>query len=175
MRPVWEAVSYTHLDVYKRQECVRCAGLLHDIGKVGVSDAILCKEDKLTEEECAVIRRHPEIGGKILSCIDMFHNLGEIVRAHHERIDGRGYPDGLRGEQIPPETRMISIADAFDAMMSDRHYRKRLSLAKAKEELEAGKGTQFDAGVVEGFLELIANGELGELEGTCCLLYTSWR
>ena len=96
----------------------------------------------------------------------MFHNLGEIVRAHHERIDGRGYPDGLRGEQIPPEARMISIADAFDAMMSDRHYRKRLSLAKAKEELEAGKGTQFDAGLVEVFLELIANGELGELEGT---------
>ena len=147
-------------------ECVRCAGLLHDIGKVGVSDAILCKDDKLTEEEFAVIRRHPEIGEKILSCIDMFHNLGEIVRAHHERMDGGGYPDGLSGEQIPLEARMISIADAFDAMMSDRHYRKRLSLEKAKEELALGKGTQFDGRLVEVFLGLIENGELGELEET---------
>lgn len=149
-----------------QKECVRCAGLLHDIGKVGVSDAILCKDDKLTEEEFAVIRRHPEIGEKILSCIDMFHNLGGIVRAHHERVDGGGYPDGLLGEQIPLEARMISIADAFDAMMSDRHYRKRLSLSKAMEELAAGRGTQFDERLVDVFLGLIERGELGELEET---------
>ncbi len=105
---------------------VRVAGLLHDIGKIGVSDAILCKPDKLTEEEYASIKKHPGVGEEILSCMTMFDNLGAIVCAHHERYDGAGYPKGLKGKDIPEEARILCIADAFDAMMSDRHYRKRL-------------------------------------------------
>ena len=95
---------------------VRVAGLLHDIGKIGVSDAILCKPDKLTEEEYASIKKHPGVGEEILSCMTMFDNLGAIVCAHHERYDGAGYPKGLKGKDIPEEARILSIADAFDAM-----------------------------------------------------------
>lgn len=134
---------------------VRVAGLLHDIGKIGVSDAILCKPDKLTEEEFARIKKHPEIGEDILSCMTMFDNLGAIVCAHHERFDGAGYPKGLKGREIPQEARIISIADAFDAMMSDRHYRKRLPFKDCIRQLEEGRGTQFDREFVEVFLKVL--------------------
>ena len=136
---------------------VRTAGLLHDIGKIGVSDAILSKPDKLTEEEFACIKKHPAIGAKILSCMDMFCAVGGIVCAHHERYDGTGYPNGLKGEEIPLEARMITIADSFDAMMSDRHYRKKLSFEKAVSQLKEGKGSQFDAQLVEEFLKVLEN------------------
>lgn len=136
---------------------IRTAGLLHDIGKIGVSDAILSKPAKLTEEEFASIRKHPAIGAKILSCMDMFCGIGDIVCAHHERYDGNGYPNQLKGENIPLEARIITIADAFDAMMSDRHYRKKLSFEKAVSQLEEGKGSQFDPHLVENFLEVLKN------------------
>ena len=134
---------------------VRVAGLLHDIGKIGVSDAILCKPDKLTEEEYASIKKHPGVGEEILSCMTMFDNLGAIVCAHHERYDGAGYPKGLKGKDIPEEARILCIADAFDAMMSDRHYRKRLPVEDCIRQLKEGRGTQFDGELVEEFLKVL--------------------
>ena len=134
---------------------VRVAGLLHDIGKIGVSDAILCKPDKLTEEEYASIKKHPGVGEEILSCMTMFDNLGAIVCAHHERYDGAGYPKGLKGKDIPEEARILCIADAFDAMMSDRHYRKRLPFEDCIRQLKEGRGTQFDGELVEAFLKVL--------------------
>lgn len=129
-------------------------GLFHDIGKVGIPDEILLKPGRLTAEEYEVIKKHSEKGAKILSALSIFHEAVPIVRAHHERVDGRGYPDGLKGEQIPEEARIIAVADAFDAMTSNRHYRGSLSLETALGELEKGKGTQFDAAVVDGLMQL---------------------
>lgn len=134
---------------------IRIGGLLHDIGKIGVSDNILCKPGRLDEKEFAVIERHPEMGKQILSCMTMFDNLGDIVCAHHERYDGSGYPNGLKGLEIPEEARMITIADSFDAMMSDRHYRKKLSLESSIDQLIKGKGTQFDSQLVDLFLQVL--------------------
>lgn len=134
---------------------IHIGGLLHDIGKIGVSDNILCKPGSLDEKEFAVIKRHPEMGKQILSCMTMFDNLGDIVCAHHERYDGGGYPNGLKGTEIPEEARMIAIADSFDAMMSDRHYRKKLSLENSIQELIQGKGTQFDSQLVDLFLQVL--------------------
>lgn len=134
---------------------IQIGGLLHDIGKIGVSDNILCKPGRLNEKEFAVIKRHPEMGKQILSCMTMFDNLGDIVCAHHERYDGSGYPNGLKGTDIPEEARMITIADSFDAMMSDRHYRNKLSLESSIKQLIQGKGTQFDSRLVDLFLQVL--------------------
>ena len=134
---------------------VRVAGLLHDIGKIGVSDAVLSKPERLSEEEFSEIRKHPGMGANILSCMEMFSNTGEIVCAHHERYDGTGYPRRLKGEEIPLEARIIAIADAFDAMMSDRHYRKKLSFEAAVSQLEEGRGAQFDGRLVDAFKEVL--------------------
>ena len=113
------------------------------------------KPGSLDEKEFAVIKRHPEMGKQILSCMTMFDNLGDVVCAHHERYDGGGYPNGLKGTEIPEEARMIAIADSFDAMMSDRHYRKKLSLESSIQELIQGKGTQFDSQLVDLFLQVL--------------------
>ncbi len=132
-------------------ERVRIAGLFHDIGKIGVSDEVLLKKDALTQEEFAIIKKHPQDGARILSVLSMFQEIAPIVRAHHERIDGKGYPDGLRGNEIPEEARIIAVADAFDAMTSNRTYRKALSVKEAADELKKGKNTQFDPEAVEAF------------------------
>lgn len=136
-------------------ERVRLAGLFHDIGKVGISDKILLKPDKLNEEEYADIKKHSDKGAKILSAITLFNDVVPIVRSHHEWIDGKGYPDGLKGEEIPEESKIIAVADSFDAMTSHRHYRSNLPLSRALDELRRGKGTQFDSGVVDAFLEML--------------------
>ncbi|HJU47779.1 MAG TPA: HD domain-containing phosphohydrolase, partial [Gaiellaceae bacterium] len=123
--------------------------LFHDIGKIGIPASILTKPGPLTEEEWELIRRHPELGERILAPITQLEDVRPIVRACHERWDGTGYPDGLRGEDIPLESRIIFVCDAFHAMTSSRPYRPALPLAEARTRLRDGAGTQFDARVVE--------------------------
>lgn len=132
----------------------RIAGLVHDVGKIGVPEAVLTKPGKLSEEEFGWIRRHPEMGAHILRDIPQFRDLLPGVRHHHERWDGTGYPDGLKGESIPMIARLISLADAFDAMSSDRTYRARLTRERVLEEIKAGAGVQFDPELVPVMLGL---------------------
>jgi diguanylate cyclase (GGDEF)-like protein/putative nucleotidyltransferase with HDIG domain len=134
-----------------RVERVRLAGVLHDIGKTGVSDRLLSKAGPLEPEEWRSIRTHPEIGARLLAHPE-FDDLRAWVLAHHERPDGKGYPHGLAGEEIPLEARILAVADAYEAMTSDRPYRASLEEDAAAEELRAGAGTQFDERVVTAFL-----------------------
>lgn len=131
---------------------VRWAALLHDVGKLSVPVDILTKAGPLNEDEWAIVRRHPLESVRIVRDVTRLHGVLAAVRHHHERVDGRGYPDGVRGEQFPLEARIISVADAFDAMTSDRPYRRALSVEEAYEELRANVGSQFDAKVVSAFI-----------------------
>jgi putative nucleotidyltransferase with HDIG domain len=128
------------------------AGLLHDIGKIGVSERLLNKKDKLEIDEYEETKMHPVIGREILSTIQEFQDISEIVYHHHEWFNGGGYPDGISGVKIPLLSRIIAVADAFDAMTSSRTYRERIGIEKALEELRRNAGTQFDPAVVEAFL-----------------------
>jgi HD-GYP domain-containing protein (c-di-GMP phosphodiesterase class II) len=123
--------------------------LFHDIGKIGIAETILSKPGPLTAAERRIIESHPELGEKIIAPIDRLEEVRPIVRHCHERYDGTGYPDGLEGEQIPIESRIILVCDAYHAMTTDRPYRKRLSGDEAMRRLEAGSGTQFDPRVVD--------------------------
>ena len=136
-------------------EMIRVAGLFHDIGKIGVPDAILLKKGPLTSEEYMQIKKHPAEGEKILSTYTPFQKLLPIVRGHHERVDGSGYPDGLSGNEICIGARVIAVADSFDAMISNRTYRNGLSFERALNELTHGKGGQFDAQVVDALLGMV--------------------
>ena len=136
-------------------EMIRIAGLFHDIGKIGVPDAILLKNGPLTSEEYMQIKKHPAEGEKILSSYTPFQQLLPIVRGHHERIDGSGYPDGLSGDEICMGARVIAVADSFDAMISNRTYRSGLSFERARDALIRGKCGQFDPQVVNAFLGMI--------------------
>jgi len=132
------------------------ASILHDIGKIGVPSAVLNKEGKLTTEEFDMIKKHPTIGYDILSDVDFLYESRKILLEHHERIDGTGYPRGLKGDDISLLAKIISVADAYDAMTSSRPYRKiPLTDEQVKTELIKGKGTQFDSEVVDNFLELL--------------------
>ena len=133
---------------------VRLAGLLHDVGKVGVPDAILLKPGKLTDEERKIIIRHPELGAEILEHPSLRDVQGWVL-AHHERPDGHGYPRGLFGAELPLEARIIAVADAYEAMTSDRSYRDAIGHARARAELERCAGTQFDPRVVAAFLAVL--------------------
>jgi len=136
--------------------------LLHDIGKIGVPDAILLKPAKLTQEEWTEMRKHPQIGFNILKSVDFLGVPAQIVLAHQERYDGRGYPHGLSGDAIPIGARIFAIADAFDAMTSDRPYRKAGSREAARAEIAKFAGTQFDERCAEAFLSM-KEAELDEL------------
>jgi HD-GYP domain-containing protein (c-di-GMP phosphodiesterase class II) len=136
-------------------ERVRLAGILHDVGKVGVPDSVLKKPGPLSEEEWSLMRKHPEIAARILEGADM-DDIREWVLAHQERPDGGGYPQGLKGDQIPLEARILAVADAYEAMTSDRVYRPALSSEAAQTELLQCAGTQFDPSVVSAFLKLLA-------------------
>ena len=153
----------------ERVESIRMAGLLHDVGKIGIRDAILLKPGPLSRDELAVMRRHSELGRAIIAGAGMT-DIADWVGHLHERIDGRGYPDGLAGDQIPLESRIILVADAFEAMTSDRPYRSARPGDEALAELERGAGTQFDpacVGALRRALErdaLLAPAALHELQ-----------
>jgi HD-GYP domain-containing protein (c-di-GMP phosphodiesterase class II) len=126
-----------------------CGFFLHDIGKVGVPEHILCKEGPLSREEWEVMRQHPLIGAQIVEPISFLRDAVGLIRHHHERFDGTGYPDRLRGDRIPLEARIFAVADSFDAMTSDRPYRAALGWDEAIGELHAESGRQFDPEIVE--------------------------
>ncbi|MCU0693825.1 MAG: GAF domain-containing protein, partial [Polyangiaceae bacterium] len=137
------------------------ASLLHDIGKIGIADAVLNKKGTLSTEERKSIERHPMWSDSIIAPIRFLANVQGLVRHHHERFDGAGYPDGLKRDQIPLGARIIAVADAFDAMTSRRPYRAALDLDTAVQEIRRGSGKQFDPSVVEAFLEVLARSGTG--------------
>lgn len=147
------------------------AGRLHDIGKIGIRDAILLKPGRLTDEEFEKIKEHPAIGADIVGQLGLWDREAQIIRHHHERFDGGGYPDGLRGVAIPFLARILSVADAFDAMASDRAYRRKMPLDKVTEIIRDGAKAQFDPRVVEAYLRVVGQGFLdvshGESEPGC--------
>lgn len=136
-------------------ESLKFAGYLHDIGKIGIKDHILLKETRLTPAEYQEIKRHPAIGESIIRAMDLSQDERHIVRHHHERWDGQGYPDRLSGKEIPLLARVVAVADAYDAMTSDRSYRASRSVEQAATELQECAGSQFDPMVVEGFLQML--------------------
>ena len=142
----------------KEVQNIHYVALLHDIGKIGVPDAILNKPGRLSNEEFEVIKKHPVIGNDILKDIHIIRSVAEGALYHHERYDGRGYPFGLSGEEIPHYARIIGIADAYDAMTSNRIYRHKLAREKVIKEFEKGRGTQFDPQLTDLFLEMLRGG-----------------
>ncbi len=134
--------------------------LLHDCGKIGVPDSILTKPGRLTDEEFEVIKSHTVRGGEILSHFRSLENAGEGALYHHERYDGKGYPEGRAGEDIPLIARMICVADSFDAMNTNRVYRNKLSKERIIEEIETNKGRQFDPQIADVFLRLLRENRL---------------
>ena len=144
------ALGLGHADV----ETAAQAGLLHDIGKIGVPETVLGKRGALTEDEWVLMRRHPVLGAQIVAPFDFLATAAPIIRHHHERADGSGYPDGLRGEAIPVGACVIAVADVYDALTSDRPYRAALSPEQAREHLSAQAGRTLDARVVAAFLRL---------------------
>ncbi len=132
-------------------------GLFHDIGKIGIPDSILLKDSKLTDEEYDQIKKHPSIGSHILSNASIFQDMIPIVKYHHERYDGKGYPEGLSGENIPYLARIAAVVDAFDAMTSRRTYRDSIPLENVKSEIERCSGTQFDPTIASAFLDILNN------------------
>jgi HD-GYP domain-containing protein (c-di-GMP phosphodiesterase class II) len=139
-------------------EMLELGALLHDVGKIGVEDRVLRKPGTLDDEEWAQMRLHPEIGARILEAVAFLRSVSDCALRHHERYDGRGYPGGLAGDLIPVEARVIAVADTFDAMTSDRPYRRGLPTHVAIEEIERHTGTQFDSAVVAAFLRAVQAG-----------------
>lgn len=135
---------------------IHTGGLLHDIGKIGISEYVLTKPDQLTSEEYDIIKQHPKIGYEMLKQVDRFKEEGimDIVLYHHERFDGKGYPTGLKGTEIPLGARIVAVADTFDAMTSRRIYRNELDLEHTLAVIRQNKGTQFDPDVADAFLSL---------------------
>ena len=142
-------------------DCLRdleAAAILHDIGKIGTPDSILRKPSRLTDEEYAVIKKHPEYGWAVLRAVPGFERVSLFVLHHHEAFDGSGYPARLRGDEIPIGSRIVSVMDSFDAMVSSRPYRKGLPLEEAIRRLEQGSGTQFDPIVTPKFIAMARGG-----------------
>jgi putative nucleotidyltransferase with HDIG domain len=140
----------------EKQELVHLCGLVHDIGKIGLPAGLLEKPGPLTLEERRQMEQHSEIGERILRNVDDYSEIADIVRSHHERIDGMGYPDGLQGDEIPLLARIIGVADAYDAMTSDRPYREALPSRVARMRLAQAVETQFDTAVVAAFEAILA-------------------
>ena len=145
-------------------ETLRVGGLFHDIGKIGIPDNVLTKDDRLTENEFSQIKEHPTIGAHILGNAKVFQDIIPIVKHHHERYDGHGYPSNLVGEDIPYLVRIVTVVDTFDAMTSNRSYRRALTLDAVKEEIEKCKGTQFDPVIAQTFLNIIDSDEVKKIQ-----------
>jgi putative nucleotidyltransferase with HDIG domain len=139
----------------EKKKLIERAGILHDIGKIGICDSILCKKEKLTDEEWRVIKSHPDKGDKILEPLKFLSKEREIILSHHERYDGKGYPRGLKSDQIRIEALILAAADTFDAMNSVRPYRQPLNKETMMSELEKSRDTQHSAKVVDAFLRLL--------------------
>ena len=139
----------------REQEQLRIAGILHDIGKVAIDSSILVKPAKLTPEEYAIMKKHPEMSVKIIEPIEFFKDVRPIILHHHERYDGTGYPDGLSGNDIPLGARILAVADTVEAMTSDRAYRKARSIDEVIAELERCSGTQFDPSLASAFIDIL--------------------
>ena len=142
----------------KRQ--LMLAAILHDIGKVGIKDQILNKNEVLTKEEFAIMREHPLLGTEILEHIKQLRTIIPGIKHHHEHYNGSGYPEGLKGEEIPLIARIIAVADTFDAMITDRPYQKGMSRDEAVAEITGNAGTQFDAQVLEAFTQALENDDI---------------
>jgi HD-GYP domain-containing protein (c-di-GMP phosphodiesterase class II) len=146
-------------------ETLRWGAVLHDIGKIGVEDKILKKQAPLEEDEWKVMQRHPEFGFDIMNRVEGFEGVIDGMHFHHERWDGKGYPNGLKGEQIPWVARIISVADTYDAMVSTRPYRKGLDPKFAHDEIVKHSGTQFAPEVVEAFKQAFQKEKMGKGSG----------
>lgn len=138
-------------------EELQIATYLHDIGKIGISNTFIFKEGNLTEIELSIVKKHPEIGALIVEPLQLSPLIVSVIRHHHEWYDGSGYPDGLSGEEIPYCARIVAIADAYDAMSSDRPYRKALALKDIKDEFSKNAGVQFDPEMVKEFINILEN------------------
>ena len=158
-----QVTKYTHIISEKlnlpqeEKEKIGRAASLHDIGKIGIPDPILTKPGSLNDEEWAQIEQHPTRGAEILSPLDFLSEVVPLIRHHHERYTGSGYPDGLKGNDISLGARIISVADAFEAMVSERPYRRALSKEEAIQEIESGLGNQFDPQIGEIFISAVKN------------------
>lgn len=133
---------------------IETAGVLHDVGKLGISDSVLFKPGRLDKYEWREVQRHPELGARILDHAGI-HDIATWVRAHHERVDGQGYPRMLREGEIPLEARILAVVDAYEAMVAERPYSPAMSVGEASEQLRRGAGTQFDSAIVEAFLSTL--------------------
>ena len=147
----------------EQQDILNVAGLLHDIGKIGIRDEILLKPGRLNPDEYLIIQQHPVIGAEIMDHLGLWHREKQIVRSHHERFDGKGYPDRLAGHEIPLLARILSVADVYDAIASDRAYRKRMEPSKILSIMYDGAGKQFDPDMIQVFRELYERGEVARV------------
>ena len=165
---ICEAIADKMNFIYDDVNQIRIAGLIHDIGKIGIKEEILNKAGSLDNDEWAAIKKHPEAGWRILSTTTEFSEVSEFVLRHHERWDGSGYPNGLKAEEIPIEARIIAVADAYDAMTSERSYKKACSKDEAVSELKRCSGTHFDPEIVETFVNKVMphNGNFGKVTKT---------
>ena len=135
-------------------EALKIAGMLHDVGKIAIPDSVLLKPDRLTFEEFTIIKTHSDVGDRILKPLFLFDQERNIILHHHERWDGKGYPEGLSGTDIPFLARILAVADSFDAMTSNRPYRPAMEMSIAIEELKKNRNLQFDGNIVDAFLKL---------------------
>lgn len=154
-REIARELKYSELSIDK----LNIASLLHDVGKIGIDDAILNKPGKLTDEEYSIIKSHPEIGYNILKDIKNLKDIIHIVKHHHERYDGKGYPDGTSGDEIKLDVYIVQLADCIDAMSTDRPYRKALTTEEIKSDIESNSGTQFHPKVVNAYLNVLRKAE----------------
>jgi excisionase family DNA binding protein len=146
------------------QRNLELAALLHDVGKIMIGEQILGKPGKLTDQETYIIQQHPEMGERIVGEVEFLRQTKPFIRHHHERFDGRGYPDGLSGESIPLEARIIFIAEAFDSLRSNSSYHRSLNLKEALSEIEQGAGTQFDPNILRTFIDNVGKESFKDLE-----------